>query len=1514
MKALNTIKVSCVALFVFLVSPVLNNVQADGSNDYLTRKNAAWLLETTQRADAGDAFVQAVLAMHYQLGWKTQKNPQLAAKYALASARAGHPLGKFRLGVLLRAGEGVPKDEQQGLALQAASFDGLNRSNDVFSLTALGILIFQGKAVAQNVSQAARYKEAARLYKLAADAHFAPAAFNYAMCADAGHGISKNLEEKLEYLDRASIAEYPPALKYLAEQEEKFSLNYPDYHVPKIDLDICRAAINPETQVWEKASEKGRSARWATLCTSASGPLTIVVRTQYSGYPVSFNMQRLFPGEVKMNTGGDGQTTRNCAQYHIEKESDTTVEIGPTLPMEERNLWSLHEYPMILEFKVTNHSPSNINLEALQLDILQSKPITKNIFGVILDRFSEFIILHDFGWGSWLKQKVEMAAVSGTHILQPFTEIKEGFGAEQQFKKYFSDTILVRTTNMDHSGVLTEPKSSVQAFWAGDYSYSLLRIPTDATLPSNRSGYTLIYPIHRSLADGETKTFTISISSDKSAQFLVSPLFKTTLESQRAEKNLQLTIETLHPVENRPIRAIPSMQAGDRMEYQLFQMETLESLSLSTKTDNPPAKFRKFGTPYTKYDAADDLNCDFEIRREKVPDLLTDDFSQQDLKKLEQENDELAANKDMMSVRHHLKPTVFSIDKTLLLTRLDEPVICRLGTPDGITLNLTGSSGDKYIDGHLEISLTGANQPVAFRAAWSLDDAVEEMHLQYALGREANWVAWIAVTERKSRIYLVFPKYSNLTFSLPFVPEHEAKSISSSTNGDGLLIESEAGTWTYVNLSDALIRHLVVVSEAGGIVSPIKTDIDSLGRVRLWIPYVKASDSAGEATEPMTCNIHKKVSPNENISISWFSDLQLGIGNGDNWKIWNLANGTCRSATDSENTELQNSKNKIYLTKDPQGNYYSAYSMFTAAGIKYEVGKRVGDNSSYNRSLYIYRAERDMEPPILPLEITPFENGRYHSRQQVFSDGLSVSPNQKYLAVLNTQGTEVWIIDIKNLTLAARAIVSPKDTSVCTVVDSDGYYLSGDGNADGYVLSKGSAAIPISRLEVKFNRPDKVLERLGADESLIKEARRLRERLVRRSDFKSLEDAMLLDIPVVAVKSAAPEKTTDKSLTLDFEASNNTGPLKELRVFNNGALIKILALKGKDGEPSRESAGEVKVDLASGDNRLQLMVVSQEGFTSSFAEKNVDCMVKPDSRRCFIATVGISEYNDPRFNLKFAAKDADDMSKALAEEAMHRGYQPEMLVVKNTQVDSSLVPKLREFLSKAETDDEVILFFAGHGLLDKNLEYHFARHDTNFEATENIGVTFQELESLVDGIKPLKRTVLFDTCHSGEVEEEDRSQLLAMASRGDALNAETGIQVRGVATRGMKVKELEPKLRHTDFMEMESLFPDSRRAKGANILTSSSGSEFSMESDTWQNGLFTYAFLNALRDKKSDANDDRNLSFSEVATVVQDKVKTLSQGYQKPITRGINREAEVILASFNPPLAPTDIKEKESAW
>jgi TPR repeat protein len=71
-----------------------------------------------------------------------------------------------------------------------------------------------------------------------------------------------------------------------------------------------------------------------------------------------------------------------------------------------------------------------------------------------------------------------------------------------------------------------------------------------------------------------------------------------------------------------------------------------------------------------------------------------------------------------------------------------------------------------------------------------------------------------------------------------------------------------------------------------------------------------------------------------------------------------------------------------------------------------------------------------------------------------------------------------------------------------------------------------------------------------------------------------------------------------------------------------------------------------------------------------------------------------------------------------------------------------------------------------------------------------------------------------------------------------------------------------------------------------------------MESPEWNNGLFTYSFIKSLSDPIADADKNGNITFSEVAENIKNKVTMLSAGKQRPITRGINREIDQIISNI----------------
>lgn len=1513
--------------------------------------------QAKQRADNGDPFAQAVVALHYQLGWQTAKDVSAAAKYALASAQAGHPYGLFRLGALYVSGEGVEKNLDLGYKLQSQAGQGLiqlaqDRTHpDPYAMTAVGIANFQGKVTPQNRARAVEW------YKAAAGYGFAPAVFNYIMCEIEGQGLPKHPATYAHFVKQVPysgsgctcshcnsptpgnlypqlLADYPPAKHFIAEnigRLEKDLQSATNLHgAPPLEEEYWNGTQNQETAVFEPPSLSGKSSEWHRLLT-AGGNVDVDVRANYTGLSkiaqsgadgnggdYSINPERTYVSWLA------NQGLFSNLQFMV-VETEQGLQIKPNSLLAKKNRMGLCEYPIALEFKITNRGAKPVRLDSLGFDVKRSTVKTGFLPGLLFDEGDlgtdddNSVVVHNFGWSAWKQgSRAKLGLWDKSQNLAEYKELQ--LEADKSTRVRVNDLnfspVLLETlfTHPDYANrVMSLEIEGSRAWFEPNFSRRsadfYTRIDGDALLPSGKNDYRCLFDARREMPPNESAILNVTFSFDKSVDAALLPLVNVDGETYLGAE-LKCDYECLNHYaapnstfavdgnDNAPIGSVQTLITGE---------------SVNTSSDGREERTKTF----PMLASASAVQSVLKPRIQSVANVAVDERNNQEVTLFESKSSKDSDN-------------VFRISG------------CLRGTT---------------IEGHASL-LGEADGKTIFRVPWSFEDVPtdeETLSISVVLGSTDQWCAWFVRVGSRGRIYTIFPG-RNATVFAPVAPgtvsqegydfkrwvtfdgefEDKIDRIGCNATGNSLVIRTAKEKYL-LPLGSRVVAMLqdTINAEGMGVVTVYGTDLTDCSRFCLSVP-MKPSEGNVVWSEFVNAPVPKCAGDTSPVAgVVWPTADKLAVKNKDHWDIWLLHAGAVRRASaqeaDSFETKLAESRKpvaklleKINKPRRPDASQNwddrvkEAFAVDTDSALLL-VGQEgtLRARTTPRRSGLAIEFYNKANPSLWPerrFVVNPFGVGKQFANSTEFFTEIALSPDNKRAAAVTKSGNAIYLVDLQAAGTLACGVKSPFNPDKFSMALGDGSYMSGDGSAAGLVISDGHNALNLSQLEAKHNRPDKVLAKLSAPKDLISEAKRLRDRFLRRSDFRSFEGAALIDIPVVTVKTEVPEKTGEKSLKLDFEASNSTGPLKELRVFNNGALVKTLTLKGKDGVPSRESDGEVEVDLASGENRLQLMAVSEEGFTSAFAEKRVECTAEPDSRRCFIAAVGVSEYNDPRFNLKFAAKDAEDMSKALAEKALHRGYQPEVMVVKNAEVDAALVTKLREFLSKAGTDDEVMLFFAGHGLLDKNLEYHFARHDTDFDATENIGITFQELESLVDGIKPLRRTVLFDTCHSGEVEEEDKPQLLAMVGGPSAPAADSGVQVRGVATRGMKVKELEPKLRHTDFVELESLFPDSRRAKGANILTSSSGSEFSMESDAWQNGLFTYAFLNALKDEKTDANGDKTVSFSEGAAAVQDKVKTLSGGQQCPITRGVNREAEVTLASFGPPVAPIATKEKKSGW
>lgn len=443
-----------------------------------------------------------------------------------------------------------------------------------------------------------------------------------------------------------------------------------------------------------------------------------------------------------------------------------------------------------------------------------------------------------------------------------------------------------------------------------------------------------------------------------------------------------------------------------------------------------------------------------------------------------------------------------------------------------------------------------------------------------------------------------------------------------------------------------------------------------------------------------------------------------------------------------------------------------------------------------------------------------------------------------------------------------------------------GYFSASKKGAQyvGYYVNQGkdqtSRFYPFEQFDLKYNRPDIILEELGLGSEKIRNFY-YKAYLKRLEKMGMSENKMKgeIHLPVVAIKS---QKLADdkKSVDINFTASDSKYKLDRINVFIND--VPVYGRSGIKVTTSGAYEQAIHLDLAEGRNKVQISALNDQGAESlkeSFTVFTAKTDKKPD---LYLVTIGTSLYKDKRFNLKYAAKDAQDMTETFKKDQAYNQVYHEILL--DEQSTRENIEKLKAFLQRSTRNDVVMVFIAGHGLLDENLDYYYATYDIDFNQPAMKGMLFSEIEELLDGIGALKKLLFMDTCHSGEVDKSE----IEKEKENKTVKKEEDIEFR-TAGQGVRKKEGEG-LENTSELVKE-LFSDLRRGTGSTVISSAGGAEYAMESSTWKNGLFTYCLLNGLNSQKADLNQDGQIMLSEIQYYVRNEVSKLSQGKQQPTSR-----------------------------
>lgn len=441
----------------------------------------------------------------------------------------------------------------------------------------------------------------------------------------------------------------------------------------------------------------------------------------------------------------------------------------------------------------------------------------------------------------------------------------------------------------------------------------------------------------------------------------------------------------------------------------------------------------------------------------------------------------------------------------------------------------------------------------------------------------------------------------------------------------------------------------------------------------------------------------------------------------------------------------------------------------------------------------------------------------------------------------------------------------------------DNYYYASKGALQMVSFSKGNKFFPFEQFDLQYNRPDIVLERLNmTSPELIQAYKRAYGKRLRKMNFS--EDVFSKDfhLPEVSVHKPHHEVKT-RTVQLKVVAKDSRYKLNRINVYVNN--VPAFGTNGVDvkTENSGNISRDITLDLNQGKNSIAVSVHNEKGVESlaeTFEVVYSGVDIKPD---LYVLAIGISRYEKASMNLTYAAKDARDFASLLSQQK--EKYNKIFIdTILNASATNQSILAAAEKLKSSKVDDHVIVFVAGHGLLNEQLDYFIGTHDVNFESPDENGLPYEKLEEMMSMIPARNKVLLMDACHSGEVDKEE----VMLAKNTEKVN-DGQIQFRTVGTKVVPKVGLE-----NSFELMKHLFTDLRRGSGTSVVSSAGGAEYAMEGTAWKNGVFTYCLISGVKSMKADLNKDGKIMLSELQKYLQTEVVALTNGKQTPTSRAEN--------------------------
>lgn len=448
-------------------------------------------------------------------------------------------------------------------------------------------------------------------------------------------------------------------------------------------------------------------------------------------------------------------------------------------------------------------------------------------------------------------------------------------------------------------------------------------------------------------------------------------------------------------------------------------------------------------------------------------------------------------------------------------------------------------------------------------------------------------------------------------------------------------------------------------------------------------------------------------------------------------------------------------------------------------------------------------------------------------------ESLSFSPDGRLLASASSDATiRIW--DAAGGTERLR-LIAFDDGGVLEITPQGYYDFRGDSAEEYLNVRVGSEVSGISAYRERFYRPD--LVRLALNDQNLPAA------LPTLQSVKPAPDVALLEVPA---------EVDAQKFDLHFRITDRGGGIGEVRAFVNDTAVTETAGRALEVVPLGGAPARIlHLQLVPGRNDLKVIAFSADGSVhSNPASATLTARYTANTQpQLYALIVGIQDFKNPKFDLKYPVSDATAISELLQKRAapLYQKVNVERLVTPEATTKAALTSALSRYHGIGPGD--VFLFYvASHGTVISSdpaqREYFLISSNVDTATDEAIrreAMSEEELRLLIANIPATRKLLLLDTCHAGAM--------------GDAMM---------LTTRGVE--------------ELAAVNVLSG-AVGSTVLSASTSDEEALEGEGGH-GLFTWVLLQGLGGD-ADLRKHGYINTFELADYVDDEVPRLAEEHFK---------------------------------